>query len=203
MPNDRVRRIGTELFVIVSGVLLALGAQAAAQEWSDRRREGKFIDDLVEEFVQNEARLLTDLELTRKAVAAAELWRAGVVDGSLSHDSLAVLYAASLNPARFDPVSGHLRSLIDGGELGLIRDARLRAELAGWPDLYEEQRLTYGGMDMFRANLAPVIVEAGGSAPPEAMELDRLALLDLSEQQEALLGRLRQIRALLEEQTAR
>ena len=30
---------GTELLIIVAGVLIALGAQGAAQEWSDRQHE--------------------------------------------------------------------------------------------------------------------------------------------------------------------
>ena len=200
MPNDRARQLAGELLVIVIGVLIALGAQAGVEEWSDRRRERAFIVDLIEEFRQNEARLLTDLELTRSAVAASELWRDGIEDGSLGIDSLAVLYAASLNPARFDPISGYLRSLIDGGDLGLIRDSRLRAELAGWPDLYEEQRLTSVAIDVIRANLMPVIVVSDGVPPPEALEIDRVNLSVISDQQEALLGRLRQIRSLLEEQ---
>ena len=195
---DHTRRLGAELLVIVTGVLLALGAQAGLEEWSERRREHEFMVDLLEEFRLNEARLLADIEFTRAAVTASELWRDGVASGSVSADSLAVLYAASLNSARFDPISGSLRSLIDGGDLGLIRNSTLRAKLAGWPDRAEEHRMTANAVDMIRVNLTPLIIGSGRLPPIGALELDRLNLSVMSEQQSDLLEPLREIISMLD-----
>lgn len=105
--SGRTRRLVAELLIIVMGVLIALGAQGAVQEWSDRRHEHAFLVDLLAEFRLNEAQLEKDLEVTNQAVAAADLWRAeGPGSANLPADSVAGLYAASLNPARFDPISG-------------------------------------------------------------------------------------------------
>jgi hypothetical protein len=197
---EQARRLGLELLVIVAGVLLALGAQAAVEEWSDRQREREFVSDLLTEFQLNESRLNADIELTRQAVVASELWRAGLASASLSADSAGILYAASLNPARFDPISGSLRSLIDGGDLGLIRDRRLRAELAGWRDRTDEHRMTANAVDATRSILTQFLIGTSQAPPAQALELDRINLAVMSEQQAALLEPLRRIISMLEQE---
>lgn len=199
--GERSRRVLTELLTIVAGVLIALGAQAAAQEWSDRNHEHAFLVDLLAEFRLNEVQLQKDLALTNNAVAAADLWRAsGAGPTSLERDSVAALYAASLNPARFDPISGSLRSLIDGGDLGLIRNRRLRAALAGWNDRTQEQVMTSFSVDMMRSMLEQFLIPEGQAAPAEALKLDRLLLQVVAEEQNALLQPLRDMIAMLEEE---
>jgi len=200
-PGDRNQRVLVELVIIVAGVLIALAAQAVAQDWSDRRREQVFLADLLEEFRLNEAQLEKDLEETNHALASAELWRE-VTSGSatLSADSSAALYAASLNPARFDPLSGSLRSLIDGGDLGLIENRQLRAALAGWTDRTQEQVMTSLSVDLIRAMLGQFLIAEGRAAPRAALEADRLMLQVIGQQQNALLRPLREIIAMLEEE---
>jgi hypothetical protein len=195
------RRVGMELVVIVAGVLIALGAQAVAQDWSDRRREQAFLADLLEEFRLNEAQLLKDLDETNHAMSSAELWReVDPASAALSTDSSAALYAASLNPARFDPFSGSLRSVIDGGDLGLIRNRHLRAALAGWRDRTQEQVMTSFSVDVIRATLGQFLIAEGQAAPRAALEVDRLMLEVIGTQQNALLEPLRDIIAMLEEE---
>lgn len=199
--EEGVRRVGIELVVIVAGVLIALAAQAVVEDWSERRREDAFLVDLLEEFRLNEVQLQRDLEETRRAIASAARWRdPSAASGGASAESAAALYAASLNPARFDPFSGSLRSLIDGGDLGLIRNRQLRAALAGWRDRTQEQMMTSLSVDMIRSMLGQFLIPEGRAAPTAALEIDSLMLLVVGQQQEALLQPLRDIMGMLEDE---
>jgi hypothetical protein len=192
-------RLSAELAVIVAGVLIALGAQSMAQEWADRRDEQEFLLDLLAEFHVNESQLLMDIEQTERAVAAADRWREeGAGSVAAESDSETGSYAASLNPARFDAVSGSLRSLIDGGDLGLIRNRQLRAALAGWDDRTQEQVMTSVTVDMMRSMLMQFLIPEGQAAPAQALEVDRLLLQVTYDQQRRLLGLLREVIGMLE-----
>lgn len=194
--SELLGRLLAELSIIVLGVLIALGAQSAFQEWTDRRDEHEFLLDLLEEFRANESQLQNDIEQTGRAVAAADKWR---VDDDSDTDS----YAASLNPARFDPISGSLRSLIDGGDLRLVRNRQLRAALAGWSDRTQEQVMTSVTVDMMRSMLMQFLIPEGQSAPKQALELDRLLLQVTYDQQKQLLVLLRQIIEMLQHEVGR
>jgi len=199
--RERYQRVGTELVIIVAGVLIALAAQAFAQDWSERSREQAFLVDLLEEFRLNEVQLQKDLEETNHAIASAALWRRlSPTSASSSADSSSALYAASLNPARFDPFSGSLRSLIDGGDLGLIRNRQLRAALAGWRDRTQEQVMTSFSVAVIRSTLGQFLIAEGQAAPRAAIELDSLMLQVVGQQQKALLQPLRDIIGMLEEE---
>ena len=156
---NSLRQALTGLLVIVVGVLLALAAEAAWVERGERIREQAILHDLIEEFRANESRLLVDIDTNVGAQAAGEAWAAAMLGSdAVSSDSLSSLFFTSHWGARFDPVTGVLRSVIDGGELGTIRDDELRAALAGWLDRAEEARLTDVGVTNMRASLAPVLL---------------------------------------------
>lgn len=196
------------LAVIVSGVLLALAAEAAWAERGERVREREILSDLLDEFRANELRLLADIETNVRSQAAAEVWVAAVLDGAtISADSLGSLFSTAHLGARFDPVTGVLRSVIDGGELGIIRDDELRATLAGWLDRAEETRLTDQQVTDMRAALAPVLLalEPGGQLSPGELTAVQYetALADGNIQLIPLLEDLRQLVSLLERQQGR
>ena len=201
MPSQTeiVRRLSAELLVIVAGVLIALAGQSAYQEWMDRQAEREFLLDLLEEFRANKSQLEIDIQATKKAVDAADKWRLDTDRSGLSDDeSDAGSYAASLNPARFDPISGSLRSLIDGGDLGLIRNRQLRADLAGWSDRAQEQILTSVTVDMMRSMLMQFLIPQGQRPPTQALELDRSLLQVTYDQQRNLLQLIDEIISTLE-----
>ncbi|MFC1575400.1 hypothetical protein ACFL5A_01975 [Gemmatimonadota bacterium] len=154
------------LVVIVVGVLLALAGDAAWAERGDRIREREVLEDLLDEFRENDARLANDIQINRRAAAAGAAW-AEVMLGkdTVSSDSLAALYIASNNTARFDPVTGALRSVLDGGELDVIRDDELRQFLAGWGDRAEEVRNTAQGMNITRAALSTLVLSLDPGKP--------------------------------------
>jgi hypothetical protein len=66
---------GMDLLIIVTGVLMALGAQGAVQEWSNRQHEHAFLVDLLAEFRLNETQLHKDIELTAAPLPALRLDR--------------------------------------------------------------------------------------------------------------------------------
>jgi hypothetical protein len=199
--SEIVVRLLAELAIIVVGVLIALAAQSLAQELSERREEREFIVDLLAEFQANESQLLSDIAQTKMAVDAADTWRASA--SGAAGDFTVNPYAASLNPARFDPISGSLRSLIDGGDLGLIQNRELRAALAGWNDRTQEQVMTSVTVDMMRSMLMQFLIPEGTSAPTQALEADRLLLQVTYDQQLRLLGLLRDIIVMLREEAGK
>ncbi|MDP2958884.1 MAG: hypothetical protein Q8N53_20840 [Longimicrobiales bacterium] len=186
------------LLVIVVGVLLALAGDAAWAERMDRIREQQILADLLDEFQENDARLRADIETNRQAAAAGAAW-AEVMLGqdTVSGDSLAALYLASNNTARFDPVTGALRSLLDASELDIIQDDELRQVLAGWSDRAEEVRNTAREMNTTRAGLIAVVLSVNpgrhlgeGARTAVLMDADYAGGGGLEQQMEALLEHL-------------
>jgi hypothetical protein len=157
--SEKVRSGIYGMAVIVVGVLLALAADSVWEERGNRIAEQRVLEDLLDEFRENDARLVADMETNRRATSAGAGWAAVMLGkDTVSTDSLAALYVAAHGAARFDPVTGALRSLLDAGELHLIRDADLRRALAGWPDRAEEVRNTSNDVNVTRSGLASVVL---------------------------------------------
>ena len=169
--KELVLRGTSNLLLIVVGVLLALFAESAWSERGERVREREILSDLLEEFRANEARLLSDMESNADAFEAEAAWVTAVLNTApISSDSLSALFFEARWGSRFDPVTGVLRSVLEGGELGLIRDTQLRAAVAGWLDRAEELRITSQEITSMRANLAPLLLTlAPGASPSPAM----------------------------------
>lgn len=201
---DKLKRATSGLVVIMVGVLLALGAEASWSQRGERIREQELLTDLLEEFGDNEARLLADIRENELAQAAAAAWLEIMLgNASATRDSIAALYVASTEDARFDPVTGALRSLVDGGELHLIQNGELRRALAGWPDLAAEARLTATSWDNQRQSLNTVVLgmEPGGPWTVGQETAARLAVAAVGKvnfQLEDLVERVRAIIALIE-----
>ena len=163
---ERVERAASGFVVIVVGVLVALSADAAWAERNDRSREQELLTDLLEEFRENKALLDRDIRLSADSRAAGDLWAQAMTgDVLLDPDSLAALWLAAQSWGRFDPVTGALRSVLDGGELSLIRSPELRVALAGWTDRAEEARFTSRALGVVLAGATPTALSAepGGS----------------------------------------
>ena len=192
------------LVVIVAGVLLALAGDAAWAERSDRSREQEVLVDLLEEFRQNEATLLEDIDTNRKARQAGAEWSEAMLGHvTISADSANALLLTALWDARFDPVTGALRSLVDGGELQLVESSDLRRALAGWADRTAEARLTTASWDGQRHSLLPFIMGLPMDRPlspgqRSAVFVFSESIAGQSEQLEALVRPIREIEAMIE-----
>ena len=126
---------------------------------------------------------------------------------NVSPDSAASLWSNALNWGRFDPVTGALRSVVDGGELGLIRNDELRLAVAGWSDRAEEARITSREVLIVMSDQAPFAlgIDPGSPLSPGQESAVRImedygggSLLQL----QPLLERLREIIGLLEDELA-
>ena len=192
------------LIVIVAGVLLALAGDAAWSDRGDRVREQEALIDLLEEFRENETILLADIEANRIAKEAAVLWSEAMVDPApASPDSVHTLLLAAQQDARFDPITGALRSLVDGGDLRLIRNSGLRRALAGWSDRTAEARLTALSWDSQRQILLSLVLSfpSGRTLTPgqrSAVLLAAESVAGANFQLEALVGRIREIITMIE-----
>ena len=201
---QKLREAFAGLVVIVVGVLLALAGDAAWSARADQIREQEVLRDLLEEFRENEAILLRDIESNRKAKMAAALWADAMLgEFPLPADSVHALLLAAQDDARFDPVTGALRSLIDGGELRLIQSSELRQALAGWTDRTEEARLTANSWDRGRQSLVSLVLSfppgpLQGPSQRSAVQMTERAAAGHAGQVEALLVRVREIIALIE-----
>lgn len=203
-PLKKIREALSGLIVIVAGVLLALAGEAAWAERGDRFREQELLADLLEEFQENEAILWADIEANRLAIDAGAKWSQAVLgEVSLPADSVHALLLTALSDSRFDPVTGALRSLVDGGELGVIRNTELRRALAGWVDRTGETRLTTQAWDGLRSNLLPLVLSYDRDASLTVQQ--RRAVLVLTStfarqnaQLEALAPRIREIATMIQ-----
>ena len=192
------------LIVIVAGVLLALAGDAAWTERGDRIREQEILSDLLEEFGENENILLTDIEGNHAAIKAGAEWAQAMLgEASIPADSVHTLLLAAMDDQRFDPVTGALRSVVDGGELGIIRNTDLRRALAGWADRTLEARLTSDSWDRVRTNLLPLVLsyEMDGALSPQqrnAVLLLTSTFARQNSQMQALAPRIREIAGMIE-----
>jgi hypothetical protein len=202
---EHMTRAASGLVLIVVGVLAALGGDAVWQGRADVIREQELLRDLFEEFGENRERLLADIEWSQESKAAGSAW-ADAMLGTTSPplDSVAQLWVLASDWGRFDPVTGSLRSVIDGGELNLIRNEDLRAAVAGWSDVAEEARLTSRDVSVQLAGQAPVALtlepggphNAGGLAAIEVVrafsEGSLSQLITLLEQLETIIAMIEQ-----------
>lgn len=151
-----IRNAVSGFVVIVVGVLVALWADAAWADREDRVREQVILQDLLDEFRENERRLLSDIERSVASGESSLAWAAAMRgEVQVSPDSAASLWSGALNWGRFDPVTGALRSVVDGGELSLIRNDELRLAVAGWSDRAEEARITSREVLIVMSDQAP------------------------------------------------
>ena len=201
--------LASEFIVIVVGVLVALGADAAWNERYDRVREREALLDLREEFIENESTLLRDIETNRAAQRAGQAWTAVMSERSaVSADSARALFLTAIQDARFDPGTGALRSIVDGGELGLITNSDLRRALAGWADRMDEARRTGNETGIQRSTLIPFLLSIPRDRPLYAGERTAVDLFGLLvayqvRQQERLVEPTREILEQIERELGR
>jgi hypothetical protein len=159
--RQNVEKAGSGLLVIAAGVLMALWADSAWENRLEALREQEVLGDLLTEFRENETRLRADIEASLASRAAGRAWSLEMREGGeMSPDSLSSLWVHTFSWARFDPVTGALRSVLDGGELRLISNQQLRQALAGWTDRAFEARLSSEGTSSAFATVAPTVLTA-------------------------------------------
>ncbi len=209
VDGKKLREAAAGFVVIVVGVLVALAADAAWAQRQDRIREREALVDLLEEFRENRATLLADIETNRAAQRSGRAW-GDVMRGATtaSPDSAMALLVTAQLDARYDPRTGALRSLVDGGQLTLIENLELRRALAGWEDRVAEASLTARAYDAQRNALLSYLLDLpadGALTPGQAMAVRVYveSVAGQNDQLEALIEPIDEIIAMIEAESVR
>jgi hypothetical protein len=122
------RRLAAEFVVIVVGVLVALGVDAARDAHADRLREAAYLRQLQADLTETADHLAEAISVDRRARDGADGVTAALnASGLPPSDSLASwLTAATNSSAAFYPTMGTVTALVESGELRLVRDEDLR-----------------------------------------------------------------------------
>lgn len=121
-------RLAAEFAVIVVGVLVALGVDAAREAHNDRQREEVYLQQLRADLATTAQGLASAISMEQAAVDAADRVIAGLNVAELPNtDSLGVwILRATASSATFHPTMGTVTALVESGELRLLRDDELR-----------------------------------------------------------------------------
>ena len=210
---NRGRRLAGEFFVIVVGVLVALWIDAGWSWVQDRQDERVLLEDLRSDFEANYRELGAIAESHRVTLEVGNRFLTGGLE-ALNPDSLDEAGGILARLETFNPRLGALESAISSGRIDLIRDDRLRAELAAWPgylsDAAEEIEWVFPSVLEFARPIALAFVRSESALPtlqriaadPEALELLALKtamLYEVEGDTQALLERTEAILRLLGE----
>ena len=198
------RRVIAEGTAIVVSILLAFGIQAWWEQRGEHDRERIALEALATDFAAADSILrLRELAIDSAAVAAQEiLAMVGPAADPADPDSLARLVPRLLRRPTFEPPMGALQALLGSGELRLIRNQALRAELASFPSAIETLATTqdFGtqvvfGMLLPYLNSRVPMLEYGLMATGDSdFPVDRSALLRSLEFENLVQNRLMGIR---------
>lgn len=123
-----------EFFVIVLGVLVALGADAWNEGRLQRAEEQELLRGLRSEFVANRDQAASVVGAHLSHARRFAWLQTAPVDSILILDSVTVqtFHRALEAPYTFDPQAGALTALVSSGKLGLVQEDELRTALGEW-----------------------------------------------------------------------
>ncbi len=132
--------ITIEGLVIILSILMAFGIDAWWSARQARVEEREAIAQLATDFRSNAARLDTIRSMHEAALEASYeiLARAGMRGEPRGDQRTAELVWHSLRAWTYAPVLGGINSLVQSGQLDLLRNDSLRVAVAGWPDIVED-----------------------------------------------------------------
>jgi hypothetical protein len=122
------RRLLAEFAVIVTGVLVALGVEAARETRVERNREAAYLQQLRADLTATSDSLTKAIAVEERARASADRAIEALNSARLPPDDSLVTWtaAATNSAASFYPTMGTVTALVESGELRLIRDGDLR-----------------------------------------------------------------------------
>jgi hypothetical protein len=139
VTRPRLSRILVESAAIVVSILLAFGIDAWWQSHLDRQREREIITALQDDFARNLQSAAQAISFHEAAlVRFARLRRMSATEISALPQDSANGYAALAAPYTFDAIRGNLDALIGSGEMGLLRNPRLRESLVTFLNLVDD-----------------------------------------------------------------
>ena len=129
--SKKAARLLAEIAVVVLGILIAFGLEAAWERRGTRADERAHLRALASDFAQNVERLQRHVEQEERISARSrELLTLARSPEPAPTDSVFKLLGGVFNSGRYEPVTGAYEALVNSAGLTLIRDDSLRASLA-------------------------------------------------------------------------
>lgn len=160
--RPKVRWFVAEIVVVVSGVLIALAANAWVGERAARAEERTVLRSLRADFETNRGRL-DSLDLFNERVlesGQAILSLLGAEPPATDPSRIDSLISVLVEWDAYEPVTGRLDALLSSGQIGLVQNDRLQAALAAWgtvlADVRENEQIV---VDMHYDHVAPYLWE--------------------------------------------
>jgi hypothetical protein len=158
-----IGRLFAEFVVIVAGVLVALGANAAWEVRSERQREDAYYRALVRDLEADTAEYAIALRMTRRSLETATYVRSVILGDPLPATrslSQSLYFASWVNYP--DWASGTIEELYSAGTIRLIRDSAIKEALHSYRALVAEWRPRlqgpeYGAFQVYRRSTVGLI----------------------------------------------
>ena len=130
-----------EFIVIVTGVLVALAAQAWWESRQERAREHEYLRQLLAETRENESRI--EQSITQDSAGGAALARIMAALGAdapvPTPDSIAAWVVRGGSVSDFQPLFGTYRALLGTGDLRLVQNDSLRALIVTYAAVMDQE----------------------------------------------------------------
>jgi hypothetical protein len=182
--RDAWRTSLREFFVIVAGVLAALGAQAIWEGRQERELEQSYLAQLARDAHENADRLASAiLQDSAADIAAGKLIRALDLDlPGVAPDSIMQWLDRAGSSSEFQPVTGTHRAILETGDLRVVRDERVRAALVSYATSLDRETARIEQLRGATLDLVPELARALPfmrlifSGGPDVRRLDVAAL---------------------------
>ena len=170
--RTKLRWFAAEIVIVVAGVLIALGANAAWQRHQDADLEAAVLRSVGSELDTNRAALAGLLAYTDGCLATSDRFLRSdpAALAGVPRDSVAGWTERLGCPATFDPTLAASQALTGATGLRSVRDLAVRQAVAGWitalDDAEEEaDMLRAAGLDVIDA-MAPYAVRGAAAGLP-------------------------------------
>ena len=118
--TSRIRRLGVELFVIVLGVLIALGADSWWSERAERESVRAYLEAISQDFAQAEVGLEEAISGLREQVGAIQAF-IELADPAVPIPDGTSLPSLGGEAGRFFPPTGMLDAIVATGDIKMVR----------------------------------------------------------------------------------
>jgi hypothetical protein len=152
-----------EFIIVVTGVLAALAAQAWWERQQEREVEREYLSLLLADARINEARLAEAIQ--RDSVSLLGAGRAlAALDGAtlVAADSFLTWLGWAASSTELRPMDGSFQAIISSGDLRLIRNDTLRAEIVSYASAIKNETAR---LQQLRGSVLDVIYPLGQELP--------------------------------------